>query len=315
MSVKIAVSIINYRTADMTLNCVESVLEDAKGIDLQIVVVDNNSQDGSVEKIADWLATQPKECPVTLVRSNENNGFSSGHNLGMGSVEAQWYLVLNSDAILRPGFLETILTTASDHPDAGVIVPKLEGEDGSIQPNCFRFIGPMSELIRSANTGFVTRVLQSYEVSLGSEPDMTQTDWASFACILLKGEMVKALGPMDEGYFLYFEDAEYCLRAKQADWRVVRAAQAVAVHYRGGSGPVKSLAAAKKRLPAYYYESRTRFLYQAHGRIGLIAANLLWYMGRCIAQARRLAGRTPYPMPEAESRNIWRNAITPLRTD
>ena len=124
--------------------------------------------------------------------------------------------------------------------------------------------------------------------------------------------LVRELGPMDEGYFLYFEDAEYCLRARRAGWRIRRAPQAVAVHFRGGSGPVKALARARKRGPEYYYRSRSRFLTQAHGRGGLIAANLAWHAGRALAQTRRLLGKPVNPAVEREGRDLWIGANRPL---
>jgi N-acetylglucosaminyl-diphospho-decaprenol L-rhamnosyltransferase len=117
---------------------------------------------------------------------------------------------------------------------------------------------------------------------------------------------------MDEGYFLYFEDAEYCLRARRAGWRIRREPRAVAVHFRGGSGPVKSLARARQRLPAYYYSSRARFFYQAHGTAGLLAANGLWTLGRGLAALRRLAGRSGDNLRQREARDIWINALNPL---
>ena len=312
---RITISIINYRTADLTLQCVRSVLDvlqDATGIDGHVVVVDNASGDGSADTIADWIAAASPPVPVELVRSPANSGFSGGHNQGIAARAADWYLVLNSDALLRPGFFEEIMRPVQNRSDAGLVVPRLEGEDGVVQPNCFRFPGPASELIRSAHTGLVTRALKGREVSLGPDPDEQAIEWASFACILLRHEMVQQVGPMDEGYFLYFEDAEYCLRAHRAGWKVLRAGDAVAIHFRGGSGPVKALAAARKRLPAYFYSSRTRFLYQAHGHVGLMTANLAWYLGRGIAHARRLLGRRAPPVAIAEGRDIWINATRPL---
>ncbi|WP_298845051.1 glycosyltransferase family 2 protein [uncultured Roseobacter sp.] len=309
---RIAVSIINYRTAALTLQCVRSVLDVAGGLDVHVVVVDNCSGDGSAEEIAAWIDARPGQTPVELVRSDSNTGFSGGHNQGIAACEADWYLVLNSDALLRPGFFTEILKVAESHPDAGLIVPRLEGEDEVIQPNCFRFPGPVSELLRSASTGFVSRLFRGAQVSLGPEPEETAIEWASFACILLRREMIAQTGPMDEGYFLYFEDAEYCLRARRAGWPIARAPLARAVHFRGGSGPVKAMAAAKKRLPAYFYSSRSRFLYQAHGHAGLILANVMWHLGRVIAHARRLTGRPAPGVAEAEARDIWINARDPL---
>jgi N-acetylglucosaminyl-diphospho-decaprenol L-rhamnosyltransferase len=311
----VAISIINYRTAELTLACVRSVLADLDGPDSpdgRIVITDNASGDGSAETIADWIASQPADTPVHLVLSDTNTGFSGGHNLGIAAGVADYYLVLNSDAILRPGFLKAILDAATRHPDAGLYAPRISFDDGAVQSSCFRFHSPASELIRSARNGLVTKLLKRHEVSLGPDPDPAAIEWASFACILLRGDMVRALGPMDEGYFLYFEDAEYCLRARRAGWEIVYVPQAHAVHYRGGSGPVKAQAQARKRLPAYYYASRTRFLYQAHGWVGMIAANLLWYPGRWIAHISRLLGRGFSPMNQCEMCDIWINASRPL---
>ena len=312
---RLAVSIINYRTGALTIGCVRSVLEDldqGPPLDARIVVVDNASGDGSAEEIAAWIAAQPDDLPVELVRSETNTGFSGGHNQGLAAVEADHYLVLNSDAVLRPGFLRTILAAAEADPGAGLIAPRIETEAGEAQVSCFRFHSPRSELVRGAGSGPVTKLFQRHVVALDPAPDPARIEWASFACILLRGEMVRAVGPMDEGYFLYFEDAEYCLRARRAGWRIRHEPRAVAVHYRGGSGPVKGLEKARKRLPPYFYSSRTRFLYQAHGRSGLLAANLAWHAGRAIARLRLLTGRSVPPAIESEARDIWINARAPL---
>lgn len=309
---ELVVSIINFRTADLTLQCVRSVLADMQGIRGHIVVVDNLSGDGSDDVVAAWIADQPLGTPVTLVRSETNSGYSGGHNQAMAARPAKFYLILNSDAVLRPGCLSHLMQTTRERPDAGLISPRLEDEDTTPQISHFRFFGPLSELIRAAETGPLTRLLARFDIPLGIDPDPDRIGWASFACILLRGEMVTALGPMDEGYFLYFEDSEYCLRAQREGWRIVPEPWARVVHFRGGSAPVKELAAARKRVPAYYYASRTRFLYQAHGWAGLLAANLLWHLGRGIAQLRGLLGKSVPPATECEATDIWINFLTPL---
>lgn len=307
----LTVSIINYRTGDMTLACVRSVLADLGEIPARVVVVDNCSGDGSADQIEAWIAAQSPAVPVTLVRSETNSGFSGGHNQGMATAPAQFYLILNSDALIRPGFFAALLDAARAHPGAGLLAPQLEFDDGTRQVSCFRFPSPASELIRAAATGVITRLLARYAVPLAMPPAPEQIGWASFACILLRGDMVQAIGPMDEGYFLYFEDTEYCLRARRAGWRIAYIPKARAVHFRGGSAPVKALARERKRLPAYYYASRARFLHQAHGRAGLWAANLLWHLGRGIASARRLAGKAVPATNDREARDIWINAFNP----
>ncbi len=312
MPLEVAVSIINYRTAELTLQCIRSVLDDMDGLEGMVVVVDNFSNDGSTEQIETWIASQPAGTPVRLVRSPVNSGFSGGHNQGIKAVDAETYLVLNSDAVLRPGFLRTLLGAHREMPDIGLLAPVIEYNTGGIQNSCFRFPGPLSELVRSARSGIVTRLFSRHDVALGPDPDPESIEWVSFACVLLSGRMVRDIGPMDEGYFLYFEDAEYCLRAARAGWGIRQIRTARLVHFRGGSGPVKTLYDQRARMPRYYYSSRTRFLYQAHGMGGLIATNLLWYVGRVIKHSYRLVGRPVGRMVQAAGRDIWINVLRPL---
>lgn len=308
----LVISIINYRTSELTVACIESVIADFDGINGHIMVVDNASGDGSDEVIAQWIATQPAGTPVTLVRSPINGGFSAGHNQGIGPHKAKYYLILNSDAVLRPGFCAEILHAADADPKAGLLAPRIEYDDGEAQISHFRNHSPLSELIRAARSGPITKLLSRHVVAPTDGLPAAQIDWVSFACVLVRGEMVDQIGPMDEGYFLYFEDAEYCLRAKRAGWGIALAPKAVAVHFRGGSGPVKSLEKAKKRLPGYFYHSRARLLCQAHGHVGLIAANLCWHLGRGAAQLRRLFGKPVPAVAAHEARDIWINTRSPL---
>lgn len=312
MPYDIVVSIINYRTGDLTIQCVQSVLADLGYINGLVVVVDNWSGDGSADQIADWIASQPADTPVRLVRSPTNSGFSGGHNQGMAAAPADYYLILNSDAVLRPGFLQTILATATAHPRCGFIAPLIAYNDGETQNSCFRFHSPLSELIRAARAGPVTRMFQRHDVALGPDPEPAEIRWASFACIVVNGQMVQEIGPMDEGYFLYFEDIDYCLRGYRAGWEIRQERNATAVHFRGGSGPVKTLYAQRARLPRYYYSSRTRYFYKAHGLWGLIAANLLWYLGRLIKHLYVFTGRPVGRMTRAEWRDIWVNIARPM---
>jgi GT2 family glycosyltransferase len=316
----VVVSIINYRTAQMTIDCARSVLAAFAGTqgtphDGRIVIVDNRSDDGSVEQLEAWMATLPSGSPVDLVASPTNSGFSGGHNQGMGAQRAEYYLVLNSDALIRPDFFDQLMPVVRAQPKTGLFAPRIEYDEGGVQNTAFRFHSPQSELIRAGRNRLITRAFRHHEVTIGPDPDPAAIEWASFACILLRGEMVRALGPMDEGYFLYYEDAEYCLRARRAGWQIAYIPEAIAIHFRGGSGPVKTLQKERAELPAYFYSSRTRFLYQAHGRAGLLAANLAWYAGAGLRSLQRLVRRSIPQLPKREARNIWTNFTNPLGPD
>jgi len=309
--IDVLVSVINYRTADMTIACVRSVLEDVGDLDVHVVVIDNRSDDGSAEVIEAWIATLGSAPRVSLLRSATNAGYAGGHNQGIASRPARTAMILNSDALVRPGAIAALFAALQRDPGLGMVAPRLEDEDGTPQISCFRFASPLSELARGAQIGPLSRLLARWNTALSTTPDPRQIDWVSGACILKRAEMIAAIGPMDEGYFMYFEDADYCLRARRGGWRVALAPEARVVHLRGGSAPVKALNAARKRLPAYFYASRTRFLYRAHGRAGLLAANVLWWLGRGLNFTRYLIGDPPRRIA-GEPADLWINFADPL---
>ena len=266
--------------------------------------------------IEKFIEENPQNTSVRLIRSERNTGFSGGHNIGMAAGDAEFYLIFNSDALVRTGALRALLARARAEPDAGLIGCGLEWPNGEKQVSCFRGFSPVSEFIRAAATGPVTRLLRSYEVPLHDIPPPPETvEWVSFASVLLRADACDAAGPMDEGYFLYFEDADYCLAVRRAGWKVVYEPAARVVHLRGGSAPVKTLAAQRKRLPSYYYKSRTRYLRKAWGPLGPLAANLCWLLGRGVALCRGLFSRTGRSGVAHEACDIWINFLDPLRDD
>lgn len=311
MAQSLTISVINYRTAEMTIECAKSALPAMEGLNAHLVIVDNFSDDGSVEKLQEWRDTLPDDAPVSLIFSPENTGFCGGHNLGIQAGKADYYFLLNSDALVKPDALKVLLKAPSQHPDCGLFAPRLEYEDGKPQISAFRFFSPISELIRGAASEPVTRLLKRYDVPLGIDPEVSDVEWVSFAAILIRHEVIESVGELDEGYFLYFDDVDYCYAARKQGWRIALIPDARIVHFRGGSAPVKSLSARKKRLPAYYYASRTRFLSKAYGRGGLLLANIFWCAGRAAANLRRFLGKPVPSTPEHEIRDIWINFFTP----
>lgn len=307
----LVVSIINYRTAEITIACARAALAATAGLNAHVVIVDNFSNDGSADALAAFAEEIGPAAPLSLVVSPVNTGFSGGHNIAMRARRGRFYLLLNSDATLHPGAPEALLARAAAEKRAGIIGCRLEYEDGTLQDSCFRYPGPKSELMRGAQTGFVTRLFRNRWVVVPMPP-REPVEWLSFASVLLRAEMVEAIGMMDEGFFLYSEDTEYCWRARRAGWDVVWEAGARVTHYRGGSSDTKLRAAAKRRAPPYVYASRSRVLAIMHGRGGLLLCNLAWFAGRAISGLRLLAGRRPVAAMEGEARDIWINAADPF---
>lgn len=304
----------NYRTPDLVANCLAALLPEL-GQDAAVVVVDNASGDNSLEHLRGWLGENDDRGLVRLVASKANTGFSGGNNIGIREISAEHYLLLNSDAIVRPGAIARLLATADEFPQAGIISPRLEWPDGTAQESCFRDHTPISEFISAVRIGLVASMLRRHVVPLPVSEERAQVEWTSFACVLLRHAMVQQIGLMDEGFFMYFEDAEYGHRARSAGWSLLYEPDARVVHLRGGSAPVKRLGATAKRLPRYYYSSRARYFGLVHGRAGLLLANTCWTVGRCISKTREVLTGRPRYVPACQWRDIWTNWADPLRTD
>jgi N-acetylglucosaminyl-diphospho-decaprenol L-rhamnosyltransferase len=309
--IKLAVVIVNYKTADLVIQCLESLLTELVGIDAKIIVVDNRSQDGSIARLQDWIAVHNNRNIVQVIAAETNDGFAAGNNVGMCATDAEYYLLLNSDTIVRPGAMARLLQTADGSPNAGIVSPRLEWPDAVPQVSCFRYLSPMSELIGSAQTGPITAVLKRFDVPLPVSDTIFHPQWTSFACVLVRHRLLDEIGLMDDGFFMYFEDAEFCRRTHKSGWDVVHDPEARVVHLRGGSSPVKKMALERRRLPRYYYASRTRYFYLAYGWFGLTLANILWLVGRCVSKCRETLERRPPGVPDKQWRDIWLNWLDP----
>lgn len=310
----LAIIIINYKTPKLVIDCLVSLLPELTALDAKVVIVDNNSNDGSCDQISTWLSQHDDLNQVKLIASGENTGFSGGNNRGVAYVEAEYYLLLNSDTVVREGAISLLLDAAQKDKKIGLVSPRLEWPDETPQESCFRFHSPVSELISSANTGLITGLFQSFNVPYLVSETADYYDWTSFACVLVRAEVFKECGLMDDGYFMYFEDVAFAHKAKKAGWKVLNVPNAHVVHLRGGSSPVKSQTKLRKRLPRYYYESRTRFFYQIYGRLGLLMANVCWSMGYVMSSLRSLLSSSFKPTISAyQSRDIWTNFFTPLK--
>jgi GT2 family glycosyltransferase len=286
-------------------------MRDSETLSHNIIIVDNNSGNECTEQLDQAIAKHFLN-QINFVKSERNVGFSAGNNIGINSTSSEFVLLLNSDTIVRPGAIETLVQTLQDNPKMGMASPRLEWPDGSPQESCFRFHRPVNELIRSACTGPITRLLKRYEVPLPVCDEISYPEWTSFACVLIRRELFEQIGLLDDEFFMYFEDVDFCRRACSAGWPIINNPQARVVHLRGGSSPVKSQAAKKKRLPRYFYESRTRYYYKHFGRSGLLMANLFWHLGAVVGRVRKLVNGSYQPnICESQWRDIWTNFTRP----
>lgn len=300
---RIGVLVVNYRTADLVLDLLDSLRSELDPARDRVVIVDNASGDGSADRIARAIAGSPH---VQLVASDTNGGFGAGNNLAASQVDAQAYLLLNSDTRVFEGAVERLWETLQSDPTIGLVGPRIEDTEGGAQVSCFRFPTPWSELIAGSATGPITRTLSRWEVPMRAADATCDPDWTSFAAVMIRREAFDAVGGLDEGYFLYFEDVDFCREARANGYRIVHEPRARVMHFESQSTTVFSVDRERKRRPRYYYQSRSRYFRKSYGRRGLLAGNALWTLGRGVAWVREALGNKAPHTVEYELFDRWR---------
>jgi N-acetylglucosaminyl-diphospho-decaprenol L-rhamnosyltransferase len=318
--VNLLIVIVCYRAVDLTVDCLRSLagqIHDAPGI--QVAICENGTGDDAAAKLAKVIEREGWEDWCWLKSITPNRGFSGGNNvilreaLGWQSPPKN-FLLLNADTIVRPRALKSLLAVADSHRDVGIIAPRLEWPDGTAQISCFRYINPVSELLASASTGPLTKLLTRFDVPMPVSDMPMEPQWTTFACALIRREVLEQVGLLDPGFYLYFDDPDLCRRARRAGWHILYWPKARVVHLRGQSNPVKSLTAQLKRRPSYFYASRSRYFAKFYGRSGLWLTNLLWTLGRGISLLRERLGNKERHTCDKEAADIWINWSHPMRT-
>jgi len=200
---------------------------------LEIVVVDNASEDGSPDMVE---AEFPE---VNLIRLPNNTGFSGGNNVCFEGLTADYALLLNSDAFCAPGSLDILIAFADSVPDAGIIGPKVLNPDGTIQYSCRRFPTFAAGVFRNVYLGRLfpsNKPAADYLMQDFDHASVLDVDWVSGCAMLIRRTCLQEIGPLDDKtFFMYCEDMDWCLRAHQAGWRVLYFPDAVITHAIGRS--------------------------------------------------------------------------------
>ncbi len=282
--------IVNYRTAALTIDCLRSLSPQvADLVGARIVVVDNASGDGSVDKLNVAIEREGWSAWAQVVPLARNGGFAFGNNasirMAMIAIEpVDYVMLLNPDTVIRPGALKALVDFMDTHPDVGIAGSQLENANGGVERSSHTFPSPLNELNGAARLGVLSRLLRR---DAGASPSQTiahPCDWVSGASMIIRREVIHDIGPLDEKYFLYFEEVDFCLRAHLAGWQCWYVPGSKVMHLEGAS---TNIHAKVKRRASYWYDSRRRFFVKYYGILGLVAADLLWAIGRVSFLLRR----------------------------
>jgi N-acetylglucosaminyl-diphospho-decaprenol L-rhamnosyltransferase len=291
------VVIVNYHTANLVVACLASLVGELPALGGgRVIVVDNASGDGSVEVLQAAVHKHQWNAWVEVIALPRNGGFAYGNNRAIERVRQidpnfDVVISLNPDTVVQPGALPALLRHFDHDAKVGIVGASIEDEHGTRQQSAHPFPSLKGELNRAAQLQLLSNLIGPHQNSSAAEVKPTSHDWVSGACFAIRRELLDIIGPLDEGYFLYFEETDFCLRAKQAGWSCWLVPQARVMHFEGAA---TGITAAKRRLPEYWFASRRRFFVKAYGVGGWIAADVLWTLGRLslvTRRALRLGGR------------------------
>lgn len=228
----LSITICSWNTIADTRACLQSLREVNGEGNFEVILVDNASSDGS----ADMVEAEFPE--FTLLRQNENLGFTGGHNLAIAQRKGRDVALLNSDTVVHPGAVRELMEYMHRHPEVGAVGPKLLNPDGSLQFSCRRFPNPVAAAFRNTflgrwfpnNTYVRTYLMQDFD-----HTQVREVDWVSGAALFLSGDLIDKIGGLDPEYFMYCEDTDICKRAWDAGFKVVYLPSAVITHAIGRS--------------------------------------------------------------------------------
>lgn len=296
----ILVVIVNYRTAALTIKCLQSLSAEVQADRaIRVTVVENASGDMAQLEAAvqangwaDW---------VGLIDAQRNGGFSYGNNLAVtpalaSVVPPDYVVLLNPDTETRGTAIRALADFMDTRPDAGIGGSSIENEDGSLWPIAFRFPSACSEIEQEMKFGPLTRLLRHVKIIHEMTDESALVDWVSGACMIIRRTVFDEIGMMDEGYFLYFEEIDFCRRAREKGWSCWYVQASRIMHLSGESTGASGSGNGGKRMPDYWFASRSRYFVKHHGiwyarlaDLACIIGMSMWHVRNALFRRRRVS--------------------------
>ncbi|HUW23164.1 MAG TPA: glycosyltransferase family 2 protein [bacterium] len=255
--VDLSIIIVNYNVKHRLRECLQSIYGNTKKISFEVTIVDNNSRDGSVDMVK-------SEFPeVELIENHQNLGFAKATNQGLRENKGRYRLLLNPDTIVLPNALDKMVEFMEANSHAGALGCRLLYPDGRLQPSCRSFPTLITAFFE--NTGLEklfpkSKVMGRHRIGYWGHNDIREVDQPTGAALMVRGEIISQVGLMDEQFYMYYEDIDWCFRIKKKGWKIYFIPLAQIIHYGGQSA---GLNMPKMRIQGY--KSRHRFFRKHYG--------------------------------------------------
>ena len=256
--IDISIIIVSWNAKEFLDECLQSIYKKALSCKLQTIVVDNASTDGAPDLVIE------KYPQVNLIRNSENLGFAKANNVGIKKSTGRYVCLINSDAIVLEDCLELMCNYMNEKPKIGVLGPKVLNPDGSLQPTCREFPTFWKNICRAvALDKFFpkSKIFGGYYMMNWSHGTVREVDYLSGCFMMVRRSAIDQVGLLDDSFFFYAEDKDWCKRFWRAGWKVVYFPQAKAIHYLYGSSdknPIKLYIQQTKANLQYYSKHHNR---------------------------------------------------------
>jgi len=271
----VSIIVVNWNTKDLLLDCLKSIYDTTTGLDIEVIVVDNGSQDGSSKGVKD---TFPQ---VKLIQNSENKGFAMANNQALSIAAGRYILLLNSDAVLTDRSLAGLVTFMDKTPDAGVAACQYLNRDGSKQNSFDNFPTLATELLNKS----LLKILfpKKYPSKKKEYHEPMEVDSTIGACMIVQKEAIKQVGMLDEDYFFFLEETDWCFRMHEAGWKIYHLPHIKVYHLQGQSkekNPSKAWIEYYRSSYIFFKKRRSIFSYYTLRitRIFKLTINLLLVM-------------------------------------
>ncbi len=230
---RLSVIIVNYKSRELLLECLASLQADAAGLETEFLVVDNDSRDGSPEALAERFPA------VRVLVNPDNRGYARAVNQGIAATRGPWVLIMNPDCIVRAGTLRALIGQLGGHSRCAVAAPRILNPDGSLEYSARASPDPFAFLFNRYS--ILTRLFprnpwsRRYLLLDWDHASVRDVDWVSGACLMARREAIEQVGGMDEAFFMFNEDVDWCRRMRLGGWSITYVPSAEVVHHIGAS--------------------------------------------------------------------------------
>jgi len=310
---RILVIILNYRVTDLTIDCLRSLVPEVPCIPGMKVAVCENGTGGDAEvKLRNAISANGWESWVELTAISPNRGFTGGNNVIIRKAMAasdppDYFLLLNADTIVQPGALAALVNFMDRTPDAGIAASRLENFDGSEQGSAYRFYNVANEFEGAIRLSAISRMLAKQIVCFPMPKAACEVDWVPGCSMIIRRKVVESIGLLDEDYFSYFDDIDYCWNARRAGWPVWFVPESRVMHLDGASTGITSRIV--KRRPSYWFQARRRFWLKNYGPVDAALADGAFIIGHALWRVRRLFQRKDDKDPPHFLTDFIRNSV------